>query len=710
MSYDSLLGYAIQFVDVEKIINHYLPGWKAGTPIDCPFHTESQPSLSLDLHLKNGVIGQCFGCGEKIKHVWDLCRKAEGKGSWRKWAEYWYKECVPILSMEIVQRCSDALGHRTDCMAYLTGPLRGLSEETIREYQIGYDKNTNRITIPIFDLLGNCVNIRKFKWQKDQKGPKAISHGKGFGETRLFPERLLSRGKFYLVEGEWDALVLNQNGLPAASWTCGTLSWSSSYNLLLEDKELLVRYDDDHGGKKGEAVVQSHLDTLAKQGTKVSYRIVPPPPNTKGKDISEWVNNNDSAITHFKHEFKQKKVVILPPTYNEIHNIFHETFYIEDPYYIDTVFATLIANQFRTDRIWNLIVGPPGSLKTEVVRSSGHCTFVKEISELTAQTLISGFRGKKGDDHPKSLLLRMPNGTVVVYKEFNSVLNAPYETRQKLFEQFRRIHDGKVEAGFGTGLEQDWEGHIGFLGCCTNLVDGSISLQTTLGDRFILYRLFVKKRKFAAHKAIENLPKTNEIRKYLLDKVSRFLDQFADPVSSYIEPSKADRDRLVELAETIAYGRAGVQKHRMSGSGSLIISAEPIPEIPTRIVRTLTLLGQGLAFIRGLKKFDDFIWNVLTKVTKDCMMGLRQKTLLFIADNEPVDLIQISMGVRVDRKTAWEYVKDLWTLRLIEERTMDEWDDCPLSVPVDEVLSNKRRYSRWQLNEKGNELVQALRG
>jgi hypothetical protein len=706
--YDPLLGYAIQFVDVGKIINHYLPDWREGSPIECPFHSESQPSLSLSLHPALGVFGQCFGCGEKIKHVWDLCKKLERKGSWREWAEYWYKVFVPIIDIQIIQSYVDSLGKRADlstCTAYLMGPLRGLSEETIRESQIGYDKKTDRITIPIPDAFGNCVNIRKFRWKKGQKGPKAISHSKGCGEARLYPEQVLREKRFYLVEGEFDALLLSQHGLPAVSWTCGTLSWNVKFEPLLEDKEILVRYDSDPGGKKGEDTVRSHLDALAKQGHKISYRIVPPPAKARGKDISDWINDNPSVVEYFRHEFKRKKILVRPPTYKEIHDLFHQYFYIEDPYYIDFFFAVLVANRFMTDRVWALIVGPPGSLKTEVIRTIGGCSYVEELSEITGQTLLSGYRAGKHSDVVPSLILELDR-KIISYKEFNSVLTAPFETRQKIFEQFRRIHDAKIEARYGSGMKHDWHGHIGFIGGCTNLIDGAISLQATLGERFILYRLIINDRRKAAIRAIENLPNTEKIRTHLQEKVIPFLEQYSDPPTGYILPTKEDHKRLIQLSEIICTGRTGVQKQRIGGG--LVVTAEPAPEIPTRIARSLTLLGQGLAFIRKKKKFDNYVWNVLTKVAKDCMMQVRQNTLFYIADNGPVDLIQIHVGTRKDRKSCFETIKDLWYLGLIEEITMDNMK-ATHTIPVNEVLSSQKRYSLWQTSKLGKSLVEGLR-
>ena len=95
---------------------------------------------------------------------------------------------------------------------------RGISLEAIKQFKLGH--NQGRITIPIFDDVGDCVNVRRYSFQEKTIN-KMISYKSGYGEARLFPVENIKHSSIILCEGEMDCLLLNQLGFPAIPVTRG---------------------------------------------------------------------------------------------------------------------------------------------------------------------------------------------------------------------------------------------------------------------------------------------------------------------------------------------------------------------------------------------------------------------------------------------------------------------------------------------------------
>lgn len=99
---------------------------------------------------------------------------------------------------------------------------RGLTQKTITEWGLKYDKKNKRVIIPIRDKFGQLIAIKgrailrniepKYLLYKDSSEPK--KYGIWFGmHYPLIPNRLL-----VIVEGELDCILLKQTGLVHNVW------------------------------------------------------------------------------------------------------------------------------------------------------------------------------------------------------------------------------------------------------------------------------------------------------------------------------------------------------------------------------------------------------------------------------------------------------------------------------------------------------------
>ena len=199
-------------------------------------------------------------------------------------------------------------------MKYLT-VNRNIKPEIIEKYMLGYDPQSKRIMIPIYDQFGFCINIRRMGWLKDHRC-KALNV-KGKGEVRLYPEKdLVLNRKMLLVEGEFDCLVAKGYGLPAVTWTGGAGNWNIKYTHMFKDKAVWLCLDNDSAGYHGENLSAQILEDVTEVTwfiDKDSYRGDP----VIGKDITEWSKDDTGkdlidcickTMSEYKFPARKKKV------------------------------------------------------------------------------------------------------------------------------------------------------------------------------------------------------------------------------------------------------------------------------------------------------------------------------------------------------------------------------------------------------------------
>lgn len=181
---------------------------------------------------------------------------------------------------------------------------RGLTDETIKHFQLGYDSEKHAIAIPIFKN-NELINI-KYRFLEPDKMKYTSERG---AETWLYNEEgiqigLQKRGVL-IVEGEFDLMACWQSGIKnVVSPASGKDSYGVWVELLDSIPRIYIAYDNDEAGKTAGRKFAERI------GTDKCYEVKYP----EGfKDANEFFKSNTieeyrtllkSASPYYSYQFK----------------------------------------------------------------------------------------------------------------------------------------------------------------------------------------------------------------------------------------------------------------------------------------------------------------------------------------------------------------------------------------------------------------------
>ncbi|MBA7526676.1 DNA primase [subsurface metagenome] len=232
----------------------YLPGLKKAGKDEfmalCPFHKDSNPSLSI-----NKVTGRyfCHGCGSKGDHLTFYARLKK-------------------------------LGIRKDFRKILAGCASdfGISQDrkkpkVVKAYD--YHDEAGQLLFQVCRMKPKSFMQRrpdgKGGWIWDMKGVKRVLY-------RL-PE-VIKADEILLAEGEKDADNLSALGFTATTNPMGTGKWKAAYNESLKGKDVVLIPDNDAAGRMHADQVEKELQGVAKSVRRLNLQ------GLKDKeDVSDWI-------------------------------------------------------------------------------------------------------------------------------------------------------------------------------------------------------------------------------------------------------------------------------------------------------------------------------------------------------------------------------------------------------------------------------------
>jgi len=249
----------------------------------CPFHGDTEPSANVNM--TNG-LWHCKACGAAGGPI-DFVMKRQGVDYKTALTEVGRLAGMDPPSLA-VSRSNGSAGPaapaptsvtkgkltETNVKAWHEAALRnaelmrwfaehrGFTDETITTRQLGWDGS--RVTIPVRDAAGQLLNVRRYLRNATKDQGKMLPLVPGEAATQLFPLVDPLPPEVLIVEGEWDAMLMHQEGLTQTlTVTAGTGIWKPWMTPLFEGRTVTILPDNDDAGRTGSAKIAAILSNVA---------------------------------------------------------------------------------------------------------------------------------------------------------------------------------------------------------------------------------------------------------------------------------------------------------------------------------------------------------------------------------------------------------------------------------------------------------------
>jgi hypothetical protein len=482
-----------------------------------------------------------------------------------------------------------------------------------------------------------------------------------------------------LCEGEKAAQALLDAGIPALGTVCGA-STTPERSVLrpLAGRRVVLWPDNDDAGRAHMSRIAALLLEL---GADVKWFEWPEAPS--GGDAADYIARNGDVhklqeLLASAPEWKPAPAV----SYEELRATFSKWLYLSDDTPLRFILCAVIANRLPGDPFWAFLVAPSGSAKTELLNALTGLEFVRPLDQLTTNTFLSG---KQRKDPNASLLLRVPNGTIFLMRDFTSVLEMHTERRAEIFAQLRKIYDGhltKCTGEVGESAELHWEGKVGLIAGVTPAIEGYRAFANTLGERFLYYYLPVSDRNAAAQRALRNRENLRAMREELRQAVKSFLDGL--PIPEHVEMGQDIGRWIVHIADFVSVARTGVSRDHYSSTRDILDL--PDPEVPTRLAQQLGALACAHAVLCGRACVTPDDLDLVAQTALACIPTRRRLIIKTLVEAQ-TDMETSAIAEKLDLPTATvrRDLEDLTALKLAKRTKVgsgqaDLWEATDLAV------------------------------
>lgn len=257
----------------------------------------------------------------------------------------------------------------------------------------------------------------------------------------------------------------------------------------------------------------------------------------------------------------------------------------------------------NTDPLWGWLIGPPGSMKTELLRGFKNHEHVYFLSTLTPQSLISGFETTTGQD--PSILPQLDQKLLVV-KDFTSIMGLPDKDTRTIFGDLRGIYDGFHSKGFGTVGRRSYSSRFSMLAAATPAVDQYTTSHAELGERFLALRIGrVRQDTCERLRQIRHVWKAASTKSTWRGVLSNALDEAVKAVQQHDAHEVNIRDEYLEKLYSLADLLSVLRSLPDIQSQAHATFTPTDPEIASRTIQQLAGLGCGRAILDGRLELND---------------------------------------------------------------------------------------------------------
>jgi hypothetical protein len=272
------------------------PGGDGEWGMFCPLHADTTRSASLNV---NKATWYCqAGCGggtvEQLVDAQDTFVPADGRvnGNVRR-----ARASVAPTDEVSKARVKGWQAALLDSPVRLEAIMqaRGITEETLRDHDIGWDADKRCYSIPIYSNKGEIWNVRRYDL-KPRGDRRKMWSVKGMGQPRLYPvQQILDKPDYIIIcEGEWDTLLTIQHDFNAITRTGAADVWEDRWTRLFKGMTVYLAHDCDLKGQHANLKIGELLTGVADEIRVL--RLPYPIAEKNGKDLTDfWLEHSEHA-------------------------------------------------------------------------------------------------------------------------------------------------------------------------------------------------------------------------------------------------------------------------------------------------------------------------------------------------------------------------------------------------------------------------------
>jgi hypothetical protein len=187
---------------------------------------------------------------------------------------------------------------------------RGLTEDSLKKYRVGWCTKKERNTFPVFDETNILVNVR---FHNSKKDPKTLNWS-GYGSARLWGLERVAKAApgipIIITEGEFDAMLAEQEtGMLAVSSTNGAKGFKADWVKHFHGFHIVLLYDSDAAGREAvQSLVLPAFKAAIEAGQVLSIKIVwlyELPVDKGHKDLTDWIVKDGGSGARLKELIQQ---------------------------------------------------------------------------------------------------------------------------------------------------------------------------------------------------------------------------------------------------------------------------------------------------------------------------------------------------------------------------------------------------------------------
>lgn len=302
----------------------------------------------------------------------------------------------------------------------------------------------------------------------------------------------------------------------------------------------------------------------------------------------------------------------------------------DDAYIAEAILCVYLCNVLAcmTEPVWMQIIGPPSSHKTESLRPLFGYSDTIDLSSLTVNSLISGYRDPNNND--PSLIL-MLNRKVLVIKDFTTVHSMDKASRDKIYGDFRDAFDGMCSKASGTVGLTRYTAKFGVLCAVTEVVDAFAVESQQLGERFLSFRTF--------RYPMTHQQQCSYLRRVLQSASSKdvWRAQLRQTVHQAITAVKQQAPASRPHIPDTILNRIIIAGHLLAQLRTTPVNQTPISaEMASRVVQQLAQLGCARAIADQRPELNGDDLTLIYRVALDTLPTPRRRILMTLYHSDSI--------------------------------------------------------------------------